>query len=765
MTIFARREDQALIQGQARFVADYKVAQMADIAFVRSPYAHARIVELGTDKARQLPGVLGVFCAEDLPANARQLPNAGRQPGIQSITDFTFARGEVRYVGEPVAVVLAEDRYVAEDAAELVEVDYEPRPACAALEKALLPSTPLVHEEFGSNLIGERTWQVGDVDAAFAQADFVVDEQFTVHRGTSSPMEPRGLIALPKGHNNGHCALEIVASTQSPYRLRDALAEMLQIVASEIWVRADCVGGGFGAKSGFYAEDFIVAWLALKSGRPVRWIEDRREHLLGARQERDQIHYASIAFSKTGKLLGFKDRFACDVGAYSTTIITPWTTAYTLVGSYKITNVQVQMLLAFTHKVPTMTVRGAGRPEAIFVIERMLDRVAEKLALDPLEIRHINAVRPEDLPWNTGLTSRDGEKIVYDNVDIPAALENVAKQIDYQRLRREFSQGNRQVKNRRGVGIAAYVVTTGRGPYEVARASLEADGRLIVYTGACPQGQGHHTSLAQVCANELAIVAEQVRVVSGDTEMIREGFGTFASRSAVTAGNAVAAVARSLRAQVAMQLAAVFGCNPDDISWDKDGFIHAQTKIAFSDALALIRKRAQDRGENLFPLEADARFETKGHTYAAGALGAVVDVDADAGLVKVIKCVAAHEAGRAINATIVEGQLQGGVAHGIGNSLLEKIAYDENGQPLSATFKDYLLPLSTDVGDVEVLILEETAQNNPLGIKGVGESGAVGVAPAIAAAIEHALDGTGVKINSFPIMPQQLAQWDKGSAQ
>ena len=764
MTTFARREDQALIQGQGRFVADYKVAKMADVAFVRSPYAHARIVALRTDKARRLPGVLGIFCAENLPTNARQLPSAGRQPGIHSITDFTLARGEVRYVGEAVAVVLAEDRYQAEDAAELVEIEYEPRPTCAALEKALLPRAPLVHELFGSNLIGERTWQVGDVDAAFAQADFVIDEQLTVHRGTSSPMEPRGLIALPKGHNSGHCRLEIVASTQSPYRLRDALAEMLQIDAPEIWVRAECVGGGFGPKSGFYAEDFIVAWLALKSGRPVRWIEDRREHLLCARQERDQIHHASVAFSKTGKLLGFKDRFIYDVGAYSTTIIIPWTTAYTLVGSYKIADMQVQMQLAFTHKVPTMTVRGAGRPEAIFVIERMLDRVAEKLALDPLEIRRINAVRPDDLPWNTGLTSRDGEKIIYENVDVPTALATVAKQIDYDRLRREFSQANRHAKNRRGVGIASYVVTTGRGPYEVARATLEADGRVIVYTGACPQGQGHHTSLAQVCANELAINPEQVRVVSSDTEMIREGFGTFASRSAVTAGNAVAAAARSLRAQVVAQLGAVFACNPDDISWDKDGLSHAKAKLAFSDALALIQQHAQDRGENIFPLEADARFETKGHTYAAGALGAVVEVDTDAGLVKVIRCVAAHEAGRAINATIVEGQLQGGVAHGIGNSLLEKIVYDENGQVLSSTFKDYLLPLSTDVGDIEVLMLEEFAQNNPLGIKGVGESGAVGVAPAIAAAVEHALHGR-VKINSFPIMPQQLTQWGKGSAQ
>lgn len=764
MTTFTRKEDEALLQGKGRFVADHKVAELLDVAFVRSPYAHARIIAMNSDKALQLPGVIGVFSANDLPLNAHQLPNAGRQPAIHSITDFTLARGETRYVGEAVAVVLAENRYLAEDAAELVEVDYEPLPVCAALESALLQVAPLVHAQFGSNLIGEKSWQVGDVDAAFARADFVIDEQFTVHRGTSSPMEPRGLFALPKGHGRASFTLEIIASTQSPYRLRDSLAEMLRIPAQEIWVRADAVGGGFGPKSGFYAEDFIVAWLALRSGRPVRWLEDRREHLLCARQERDQIHQASVAFSKSGQIIGFKDKFIYDVGAYSTTIIIPWTTAYTLVGSYKIANLQIHMQLAFTHKVPTMTVRGAGRPEAIFVIERMLDRVAEKLAWDPLEVRRANLVRPQDLPWDTGLSSRDGEKIIYDNVDVPAALENVAEQIDYHRLRRQFAQQNSYAKTRHGVGIASYVVTTGRGPYELARARLEADGQATVYTGACPQGQGHHTMLAQVCAKELALAAHRVKIVSGDTEMIHEGFGTFASRSAVTAGNAVAAVARAVREEVGARLGAIYGQNASEVCWDAGRFTCAGEKFDFARALALIHRHAQDRGEMLFPLEATARFETKGHTYAAGAHGAVVEVDADTGIVKVIKFVAAHESGTVINAMIVEGQLHGGVAHGIGNSLLEKIAYDENGQMLSSTFKDYLLPLSTDIGEVQVVMLETPSQANPLGIKGVGESGTVGVAPAIAAAVEHALGGLSVKINSFPIMPETLAQWDKGSA-
>src|SRR5262245_9061839 len=764
MTTFTRKEDEALLQGLGRFVADQKIDQMLEAAFVRSPYARAKILALRLEKARQCPGVWGVFTAADLPANARQLPLTGRQPAIHSITDYTLAHGEVRYVGEAVAVVLAENRYLAEDAAELVEVDYESLPVVAALENALHPAAPLVHAQFGSNLIGENSWENGDVDGAFSAADCVLEETFKVHRGTSSPMETRGLVALPEGHGSGSFRLAIIASTQSPYRMRDSLAEMLQIPARQLWVRSDCVGGGFGPKSGFYAEDFIVAWLALKSGRPVRWLEDRREHLLCARQERDQIHNVSVAFLNSGKIIGLKDQFIYDVGAYSTTIIIPWTTAYTLAGSYKIPNLRVQMQLAFTNKVPTMTVRGAGRPEAIFVIERVIDRVAARLAADPLEIRRKNMIQPQDLPWNTGLASRDGEKIIYENVDIPAALEKVSTHIEYERLRKQFAQENDRAKTRRGVGLASYVVTTGRGPYELARARLESDGQVIVFTGACPQGQGHHTSLAQVCARELAIPLDNVKILSGDTEVIHEGFGTFASRSAVTAGNAVAAAARAVRDQIAAHMAVALGHQADTISWKDGHFICAGREFEIHEAIELVKRNEQRTAHNVFPIEASARFETKGHTYAAGAHGAVVEVDVDAGTIKIVKCVAAHEAGMVINSTIVEGQLHGGVAHGIGNALLEKIVYDENGQMLSSTFKDYLLPLSTDVADIDVLMLETPARGNPLGIKGVGESGAVGVAPAVAAAVEHALSGFGVKINSFPIDPAALAQWDRGLA-
>lgn len=763
MNSLTRKEDGALLQGLGRFVADHRVPQMLEVAFVRSPYAHAKILHVRSEKALQSPGVLSVITAINLPSNAIQLPNTGRQSSIRSVTDLTLAHSETRYVGEPVAVVLAENRYFAEDAAELVEIDYDPLPVCSSLESALLPSAPLVHPQFGSNFVGEKSWEVGGVDAAFAKADFLLHENFEVHRGTSSPMEPRGLIAFPKEHGSGKYTLEIIASTQSPYRIRDSLAEMLAIPASEIGARSDCVGGGFGPKSGFYSEDFIIAWLALKTGKPVRWLEDRREHLLCARQERDQLHNVSVAFSRNGEITALKDNFIYDVGAYSTTVIIPWTTAYTLPGPYKISNLRIRMQLAFTHKVPTMTVRGAGRPEAVFVMERIIDRVAEKLSKDSLDIRRLNVVTPDDLPWDTGLTSRDGEKIVYDNVNCLEALEKVAERLEYRELRTQFTEQNRVTNKKRGVGIAGYVVTTGRGPYEVARVRIEADGQIVVYTGACPQGQGHHTSLAQVCARELGVPIDRVNVVSGDTSLIQEGFGTFASRSALTAGNAVAAATRAVLERVKEKFAAALGHEPYDLLWDSGHFVCVGKKIEFIQALSVLERQVQAPGDPaVFPIEATAKFETKGHTFAAGACGAVVEVDAEAGTVQVIKCVAAHDAGSVINPMIVEGQLHGGVAHGIGNSLLEKIAYDDNGQMLSSTFKDYLLPLSTDVGAIDVLLLETPSQKNPLGIKGVGESGTVGVPPAVAAAVEHALGEFGVKINSFPINPEELAQWDKG---
>lgn len=756
-----RKEDRELLEGKACFVDDLKFSRMLEAAFVRSSCARARILHTRLDHAQTAPGVHSAFKFSDLPPNCRSLPSAVRTSELKIVTDPVLAGDECRYVGEPIAVILAQSRYMAEDAADLVQIEFEPLPPCIDLRKALLSDAAVVHQQLGSNLAGEKIWEVGDVVSAFARSDFVLQETFAVHRGTSSPLESRGLVAVPKTCSGGLFELEVWASTQSPYRLRDSLAVMLGIPPAKISVKACSVGGGFGPKSGFYSEDFIVSWLALKTGVPVKWVEDRHEHLLCARQERDQEHYIEAAFTTEGRILALKDEFIHDVGAYSGTIVSPWTTAYTIPGPYKVENLRIHMKLAFTNKVPTMTVRGAGRPEAVFIMERVMDRIADNLNMDRAEIRRRNLLTEKDLPWDTGLTNREGEPVVYEKGDLPDALEPVLRTLNYERLRSNLESGNHTNANKRGVGFACYLISTGRGPFELARVLLDANGRVTVYAGTSPQGQGHNTSLAQICAEELGIGPDCVTVKTGDTTRIPEGFGTFASRSAVTAGNAVALAARSVREQLAKIGSAVLDLPDDALQWENWSFclLRDAKKLAVADLLEIINRTAtKEQGGGFFPIEGRGRFDVAGHTFAAGAHGVVVEVDPRTGQLRLLRYVVAHDCGLAINPTIVEGQLRGGVTHGIGNSVLEKMSYDENGQVLSATLKDYLLPLVVDVCPMEFLVLQSPSEKNPLGIKGVGESGAVASPAAIISAVEDALKSVGVKIDFFPISPDDLVR-------
>lgn len=750
------REDLALVQGQGTYVDDLHFAGMLEAAFVRSPHAHARIRAVNPEAALTLPGVCGVFVYSDLPAGARSLLPALTDPSLSIIPDPILADGEVRYVGEPVAVVLAEDRYVAEDAAVLVPVSYEPLPACAVLERALDPDAPLVHPERSTNLIGERTWETGDVTGAFGNADLILKEVLRVHRGTSNPIEPRGIVAFPETRTG---LLMVWASTQSPHRLRDMLAALLGLPVHQIRVMAPAVGGGFGPKSGVYPEDFLIPWLSQRLGRPVKWIEDRREYLLCARQERDQVHQVEMALSRDGRILGLKDEFLYDVGAYSTTIISPWTTAYTLPGPYRISNLSVTLRLAFTHKVPTMTVRGAGRPQAVFVMERLLERAARARELDPAEIRRRNLITPEDLPWDTGLTTREGEKIVYEDGNFPDYLNRVLEKIGYDRFRNEKREAG---KTRRGIGIACYEETTGMGPYEVARVTLDSNGKVTVYAGTSPQGQGHQTVLAQICGEELCVNPAEIRVITGDTGLVPFGIGTFASRSAVTAGNAVSMAARSLGRRLREYASREFSCPVDRVLL-ADGKIHAQGADSHVLSLSqfmgqLLQRRPEGKQQIIAPplLEESAVFTPDRHTHAAGAHAAMVEVDLETGGVRILRYAVIHDCGRVLNPIIVEGQIQGGVAHGIGNALLERVSYDENGQVLSGSLMDYLLPTAAEVGSIEIGLVETPSPVNPYGIKGVGESGTMPVPAVLAAAVEDALRPLDIFIRSVPMSPEEL---------
>ncbi|HLC25229.1 MAG TPA: xanthine dehydrogenase family protein molybdopterin-binding subunit [bacterium] len=750
------REDLALVQGQGTYVDDFHFAGMLEAAFVRSPHAHARIRAINLDAALALPGVCGIFVYSDLPTDARSFLPALGDPSLNIITDPILADGEVRYVGEPVAVVLAEDRYVAEDGADLVAVSYEPLPASVALERALDPDAPLVHPETGTNLVGERTWATGDVTGAFGNADLILKEVLRVHRGTSSPIETRGIVVFPETRTG---FLMVWASTQSPHRVRDMLAALLRIPVHQIRVMAPAVGGGFGPKSGVYPEDFLIPWLAQRLGRPVKWIEDRREYLLCARQERDQVHRVEIALSRDGRILGLKDEFLYDVGAYSSTIISPWTTAYTIPGPYRISNLSLTLRLAFTHKVPTMTVRGAGRPQAVFVMERLVERAARALKIDPAEIRRRNLITPEDIPWDTGLTTREGERVVYECGNFPDYLNRVLEKIGYDRFRNEKKEAGRI---RRGIGIASYVETTGMGPYEVARVALDSNGKVTVYAGTAPQGQGHQTVLSQICGEELGVDPAEIRVITGDTAFIPFGIGTFASRSGVTAGNAVSMAARSLGRRLREYASREFSC-PADRVFLAEGKIHVEGEVPHVLSLSqfmgqLLQHRPERKQQIIGPplLEESAVFTPDRHSHAAGAHAAIVEVDLETGGVKILRYAVVHDCGRVLNPIIVEGQIQGGVVHGIGNALLERVAYDENGQVLSGSFMDYLLPTAAEAPRVEIGLVETPSPVNPYGIKGVGESGTMPAPAVLMAAIEDALRPLDIFVRSVPMSPEEL---------
>jgi carbon-monoxide dehydrogenase large subunit len=544
--IVRRREDPRLVTGGGQYVDDLRVAGCLHAAILRSPHAHARLVAVRTEPARRQPGVVACFAFDDLADALRPLPVAGAPPGpLQSRVGFRLktadqlplASGRVRYVGEPIAVVVAEDRYLAEDALELIEVDYAPLPAVVDVEQGIAPGAPLLHEAWGDNVAVAFATQTGDPDRAFAGAPVRVRERFRVPRYAGVPLEARGVLAVPDPRTGG---MTVWASTQVPHWLQRTLTEPLGRPAHKIRVVAPDVGGGFGTKCSIYPEDVLVPVLAARIGRPVKWIETRREHLQAAAHSREQLHEAEIGATRDGEIVAFRDRFLLDQGAYNPWgIVQPYNTVGHMLGPYRIRHAAFEARSVVTNKTPHAPYRGAGRPEAVFVMDRMLDLLARAVGQDPADVRRRNLVRPEEMPYDVGLVYRDGNPLVYDNGDFPAALEGALEAIGYAGLRAEQA-ALRARGVYRGLGISSYVAGTGIGPYEGAVVRLDASGKVVVATGACSQGQGHETVFAQVAADALGVDLEDVTVIGGDTDEIPFGIGTFASRSMVLAGNAIA---------------------------------------------------------------------------------------------------------------------------------------------------------------------------------------------------------------------------------
>jgi carbon-monoxide dehydrogenase large subunit len=766
-----RLDDGRLVRGEGRFVADITPPGGLEVAFVRSPHAHARIRSVDTGAARALPGVVEILTFDDLgPAGAPLPPHLWDappsrladevRPRVKAADQWLLARDRVHWAGEAVAAVIAETRYQAADAAELVEVDYEPLPATASVEEAAGPGAPLVHEDWGDNVGVDIHVRKGDAEAGLAAAAHVVHERFTTQRLTGVPMEPRGVVAQYDRYRED---LTVWCSTQLAHSVRDGICHVLDLTPRQVRVIAPDVGGGFGIKGVLYPEELLVAAIALRLGRPVRWIEDRMEHFQAAIHARDQVHDIELGVDAEGHITAVRDSFLVDGGAYNSLgIVIPYNTIAHLCGAYRVPALDVQARCIATHKVPAAPYRGAGRPEAVFAMERALERAARALGQDPVELRLRNLVGPDEIPYDTGLLYRDGEPLVLDSGDHPAMLRRAVELVrdDLERERSRSGPDGPPV----GLGVACYAEGTGIGPFEGARVEVALDGTVTVGVGSASQGQGHETAFTQVCLEHLPVQPGAVRVVGGDSAAVPHGWGTVASRSAVTAGSALARAAGRVRRKAMRAAAAMLEAAEDDVRME-DGEISVagspQRSVSLS-AVARALRPGVPRPLDLEPgLEAVDYFEPPTVTWAGGAHAAVVRVDLETGAVETCRYAVVHDCGRMINPTIVEGQIHGGVAQGIGAALLEELVYDADGALLTTSLLDYLLPTATDMPPLVIDHVERPSPLNPLGVKGLGEGGTIPPPAAISNAVEDALGGRAV-IRRTPVSPDYVTSLVRG---
>jgi CO/xanthine dehydrogenase Mo-binding subunit len=726
-------------------------------AFVRSPHAHARINALDLATARTLPGVVAVLGANDVPVLGRPMPPVAFQPGVNGRMPPPLAADVVRYAGEPVAVVVADDPYHAADAAEGVDVQYDILAATLDPVIAIGADAPRVHVDMPGNLAGRIVQSVGDVDAAFAGAAVVLRERFTFARAAGGAIEPRTVAAQPGPAADSTTLVDVTvwSSTQVPHTVRRAVAAMLDLAPERVRVVAPDVGGGFGPKGRLYAEEIVVPALALHLGRPVTWTATRREDLATTYHGRGQVVEAEIATRADGTILGARARIIQDCGAYLPQgLVVPLSTAQHLLGPYRVPAHKAEVLGVYTHAVPVCPLRGGGRPQGVFVMERLLDRVARALQRDPMDVRHKNVLQPGDFPYDTGYPRRDAAgTVVYDSGDYPAYLRRARELIGYDALR-QSQDTDRQAGRYRGVAVTLFLESTGLGQ-ESARVSIDDEGAIEVSVGIPSQGQGHATTLSQICAARLGVSVERITVTAGDTSRIAQSMGTIASRTAVIAGNAVAQAAAALRLRLLATAAKDLEVAISDL--EVVGEVVAVRGVPGRGMrLADVARAWQARGEPLH----ETHLFAPGHAacFAGGAHAAVVEVDVETGVVAIERYVVVHDCGTIINPMVVEGQIHGGVAHGIGNALYEALVHDEAGTLLTGSLMDYALPRALAVPPILVEHLENPSPFNPEGIKGAGEGGTIGALATIAGAVEDALAPFGIMMTSLPLRPELLAQ-------
>jgi carbon-monoxide dehydrogenase large subunit len=766
-----RREDPILLTGRGRYVDDIRLPGMVYAGFVRSAYAHGRIISIDMSEAVKHPDFVGAL----LPDEAAPLPSWMKYKGLRAVPRFALARGKVRFVGEPMVGVVSKNRYTVDDIVSLVNVEVEPLPAVVDAEAALKPGSPLLYEEWGDNIIMNYSFKAGDVENAFSSADIVVKRRYVNQRYAPTPIEGRGVVA---DFDTSRGELTVWDSTQFPHVLQTYLSQALNYPENKIRVIAPDVGGGFGPKSSVWPEELATIQLAMKLGRPVKWVETRREHMLMCGHERQQVHYIEAAFRRDGKLLGIKDRVVADIGVYGAF----WTetqpvmvTMAAIPGPYTLAAYEYEVYCVATNKAPYSPHRGFGRPVAAFVMERLMDDAAAMLSLDPAEIRWRNLIPVEAMPY------KNIHGIVYDSGNYPKALEEALKLARYSEWRRRQQEA---LKNGRyiGIGISMYVEYTTPsserldkglgwevGGYDSATVRVEPEGKVVVLTGTASQGQGHYTVYAQLAAEYLGARMDDVVVYEGDSKTCPYGFGAWASRSTVAVGGAIIRACDALLAKMKRIAGHLLEANPEDIEADESRLYvrdAPEKALTFAEIAKVAWRQPTRLPPDMEPgLEVTSHYEPKAFTTCSYAVHIpIVEVDPETGSFKVLEYHIFDDSGRVLNPLTLYGQIHGALAHGVGGAVYEELFYDESGQLLTSTFADYLIPSAAEMFNPNIEHME-TPSPQPGGFKGMGEGAAIAAPAALANAVQDALRPFGVTVDQTPLKPEYIRRLVAEAAQ
>ena len=783
-----RTEDPRLIKGLAHYVDDVRLPDTLHVAFVRSIYAHARINAIDTTEAANTPGVVAVYTGQDIAEKVGPVPCAAALPDLKVPDYRVLATGKALFVGHPIAAVVANDRYVARDAADLISVDYEELPVVVDVEQAAQGGA-LVHESFGDNIAYKLTSGEGDIEAALKSADRIVSQKMVHQRLAPIAMEPRGVLAR---YFPGEEELTVWSSTQIPHLLRTQLAIMIGIPENKLRVITPEVGGGFGSKLNVYAEEALLGWISMQLGKPAKWIESRRENVQATIHGRAQVGTVEVGCKNDGTITGLRYNVVADLGAYHQllTPAIPTLTGLMLSGAYKIPAIQMNVTGVFTNKMSTDAYRGAGRPEATYVVERVMDIVAAELKMDPVEVRRQNFPKKDEFPFHTATG------LEYDSGDYDLALDKALDLSGYQSLRAEQAKARGQGKLM-GIGMSSYVEICALGPsqampaggWESATVRIEPTGKVTVMTGASPHGQGQETSFAQIAADELGVDMNDVTVIHGDTAIVQYGIGTFGSRATAVGGTAVLIAIQKLKEKAAKIAAHMMQCDAAGVSFEAGTYsrqaasaaaagtsepvvpvgeapagalpepqTNGRTSLTIQE-IALAAHIAKEIPPDTEPgLSATYFFEPKNFTFPFGTHICVVEIDKDTGEVKIVKYVAVDDCGKVINPMLVDGQVHGGIVQSIGQALYEEVVYDDQGQLVTGELMDYALPKASQLPWLQTDRTETPSPVNPLGVKGVGEAGTIGATPAIVNAVVDALSPYGVKHLDMPVRPEKIWQ-------